>query len=53
MGLHFAGTPPQVMLDVDPQLLSSALFNLLQNAFKYSVPHGQVEAAQAVVAVEL
>jgi K+-sensing histidine kinase KdpD len=30
------------MVDADPQLLASALFNLLQNAFKYSTPHGHV-----------
>ena len=41
--LSFAPPPPvDVMIHADPQLLSSALFNLLQNAFKYSVPHGNV-----------
>jgi signal transduction histidine kinase len=34
--------PDDVMVSADPQLLSSALFNLIQNAFKYSVPHGHV-----------
>jgi signal transduction histidine kinase len=43
MGLSFAAVGSEVMIDTDPQLLSSALFNLLHNAFKYSVPHGQVE----------
>ncbi|HSD21895.1 MAG TPA: HAMP domain-containing sensor histidine kinase [Anaeromyxobacter sp.] len=48
MGLSFAPpTPVDVMIDADPQLLSSALFNLLQNAFKYSIPHGNV-AVRAV-----
>lgn len=31
------------MVNADPQLLSSALFNLIQNAFKNSVAHGKVE----------
>jgi signal transduction histidine kinase len=43
MALNFAVTAPEIMVNADPQLLSSALFNLLQNAFKYSVPHGRVE----------
>jgi hypothetical protein len=42
MGLTFARVPEDVMVHADPQLLSSALFNLLQNAFKYSIPHGNV-----------
>jgi signal transduction histidine kinase len=42
MNVTFAGVPDDVMVHADPQLLSSALFNLIQNAFKYSVPHGQV-----------
>jgi signal transduction histidine kinase len=41
--LSFAPAPPgDVMVHADPQLLSSAFFNLLQNAFKYSIPHGNV-----------
>ncbi len=40
--LSFAPIPSDVMVRVDPQLFSSALFNLLQNAFKYSIPHGRV-----------
>ena len=42
MGLTFAFPPADVFVNADPQLLSSALLNLLQNAFKYSVPHGHV-----------
>ena len=42
MGLTFASAPEDVAVNADPQLLSSAFFNLLQNAFKYSVPHGNV-----------
>ncbi len=42
MDLEFGLPPDDVAVDADPQLLSSALFNLLQNAFKYSVPHGRV-----------
>lgn len=42
MGLSFAPAPADVMINADPQLLSSALFNLLQNAFKFSIPHGHV-----------
>ena len=40
--LSFAPIPNDVMVRVDPQLFSSALFNLLQNAFKYSIAHGRV-----------
>ncbi len=43
MGLSFAAPPPaDVEVHADPQLLSSALSNLLQNAFKYTIPHGNV-----------
>jgi hypothetical protein len=42
MGLSFVRPPVDVMVHADPQLLSSAFFNLLQNAFKYSIPHGNV-----------
>jgi signal transduction histidine kinase len=34
--------PPSVDVDADPQLLAAALSNLLQNAFKFSRPHGHV-----------
>jgi signal transduction histidine kinase len=44
MGLSVTAPGADVMIDVDPQLLSSALFNLLQNAFKYSNPDENVEA---------
>lgn len=33
---------PELEISVDPQLLASAVMNLLQNAFKYSRPHGEV-----------
>jgi signal transduction histidine kinase len=42
VGVSFAPAPVDVMVNADPQLLSSAFFNLLQNAFKYTVPHGKV-----------
>jgi signal transduction histidine kinase len=43
IGLSFGARPPaDVVVHADPQLLSSALSNLLQNAFKYSVAHGNV-----------
>jgi signal transduction histidine kinase len=42
MAVSFGEVPDDVMVHADPQLLSSALFNLIQNAFKYSVPHGHV-----------
>jgi len=32
----------ELMMTVDPELLASALNNLLTNAFKYSRPHGRV-----------
>lgn len=49
---------PAMAVDVDPQLLASALMNLLQNAFKYTRPHGHVtlrarsENGRAFVEVE-
>jgi signal transduction histidine kinase len=33
---------PLLEIDVDPQLLASALMNLLQNAFKFTRAHGRV-----------
>jgi signal transduction histidine kinase len=43
-GLHFTVTPvePEVLIDVDRQLIAAALANLLQNAFKFSRPQGHV-----------
>ena len=49
---------PGVAVDVDPQLLASALMNLLQNAFKFTRAHGCVtlrarsERGRAFVEVE-
>jgi signal transduction histidine kinase len=42
MNVTFSAAPGDVMILADPQLLASALFNIIQNAFKYSVPHGHV-----------
>jgi signal transduction histidine kinase len=42
VGLSFAFPAADMFVDVDRQLLSSALLNLLQNAFKYTIPHGHV-----------
>lgn len=42
MSLSFAVPSDDVTVNADPQLLASAVFNLLQNAFKYSIPHGLV-----------
>lgn len=57
MNVTFADVPDDVMVKADPQLLSSALFNLIQNAFKYSVPHGYVTVrtvcADALVSIEV
>jgi signal transduction histidine kinase len=42
MALDFAIPAVDAIVKADPQLLASALFNLIQNAFKYSIPHGRV-----------
>jgi len=43
-GLQFAfeSVDPQIAINADPQLLSSAVMNLLNNAFKYTHAGGQV-----------
>jgi signal transduction histidine kinase len=43
-GLHFAIEPvdPHLVIEVDPQLLASAVTHLLNNAFKYTHDHGRV-----------
>jgi signal transduction histidine kinase len=49
---------PALAVDVDPQLLASALLSLLENAFEYTRPHGCVtlrtrsESGRAFVEVE-
>jgi signal transduction histidine kinase len=49
VGLSFDTRPPaEVAVHADPQLLSSALSNLLQNAFKYTIPHGKVAVRTSV-----
>jgi signal transduction histidine kinase len=57
MNVTFADVPEDLMVHADPQLLSSALFNIIQNAFKYSVAHGHVTVrtvvANAVVSIEV
>jgi signal transduction histidine kinase len=56
MDVTFSEVPDDVMVHADPQLLSSALFNLIQNAFKFSVPHAHVMvrvSANAVVSIEV
>jgi signal transduction histidine kinase len=43
-GLLFTIEPidPQLVIEVDPQLLTTAVTNLLNNAFKYTPDHGRV-----------
>jgi signal transduction histidine kinase len=57
MNVTFGDVPADLMINADAQLLSSALFNLIQNAFKYSVPHGHVAVrtacTNAVVSIEV
>ncbi len=51
-GLHFTIGPvdPDVILELDRQHVASALGNLLQNAFKFSRPHGSVELRTSITA---
>jgi hypothetical protein len=57
MNVTFGDVPADLMINADAQLLSSALFNLIQNAFKYSIPHGQVTvrtvSANGLVSIEV
>jgi signal transduction histidine kinase len=57
MTVTFAAAADDVMVYADAQLLSSAVFNLIQNAFKYSVAHGHVTVrtacTNAVVSIEV
>lgn len=48
MKLGFASPPAGVLVQADPQLLFSALLNLIQNAFKFTVPHGHVAVRTAI-----
>jgi signal transduction histidine kinase len=43
-GCHFTVTPvdQDLMVNADPEMLSSAVGNLLQNAFKFTKPHTEV-----------
>lgn len=43
-GVHFSvdPTPPGILIEVDRQLLASAVTNLLQNAIKFTHPNGHV-----------
>jgi signal transduction histidine kinase len=43
-GCHFKVTPvdQDLMVNADPEMLSSAVGNLLQNAFKFTKPHTEV-----------
>jgi signal transduction histidine kinase len=51
-GCHFTVTPvdQDVMVNADPEMLSSAVGNLLQNAFKFTKPHTEVRLHVHVVA---
>ena len=44
-GIEFTVVPTgeELAVDADPQILSGALANLLQNAFKFTKPHGRVK----------
>jgi signal transduction histidine kinase len=42
VAMSFTFPPADLLINADRQLLSSALLNLLQNAFKFTVPHGRV-----------
>jgi signal transduction histidine kinase len=49
-GVSFAVTPldREAHVDADPQVLEGALANLLQNAFKFTLPGGHVSLAASV-----
>jgi signal transduction histidine kinase len=51
-GCHFTVTPvdEDLMVNADPEMLSSAVGNLLQNAFKFTKPHTEVRLHVHVVA---
>lgn len=40
--LYMEPTEEQIMVDIDPERLSLAVINLLENGIKYNVPNGQV-----------
>jgi len=42
VNLSVARVDPALLISVDPQLLASAVMNLLHNAFKYTPMHGRV-----------
>lgn len=49
LGLTVEKVPWELVVNADRQLLASALTNLLQNAFKFSVPGGQVRLRVAAI----
>jgi|CZKU01.1.fsa_nt_gi signal transduction histidine kinase len=49
VSLNVTATDPDVCIDVDPQILSGALANLIQNAFKFTPAGGLVTLRTAVV----
>jgi signal transduction histidine kinase len=47
LSLSVAPVEPNIAVDVDPQILSGAIANLLQNAFKFTTPGGHVAVRTA------